>query len=121
MAGNQVLEWTDLDDEIKTAGVDSVSPHLPIFPRIRLYTVIYINRIHWPLPICKLISSVTEILNFTTPHERLVNSNMRHNWRTAWSFFNENIPIAYKSELPQFRFAYTKDTYNNPQNLWTFA
>ena len=25
MAGNQVLEWVDLDDEIKTAGVKSVS------------------------------------------------------------------------------------------------
>lgn len=25
MAGNQVLEWTDLDDEIKTAGVKGVS------------------------------------------------------------------------------------------------
>ena len=24
MAGNQVLEWTDLDDEIKTAGVKDV-------------------------------------------------------------------------------------------------
>lgn len=24
MAGNQVLEWTDLDDEIKTAGVKNV-------------------------------------------------------------------------------------------------
>ena len=28
MAGNQVLEWTDLDDEIKTAGVKDVSPYL---------------------------------------------------------------------------------------------
>lgn len=25
MAGNQVLEWVDLDDEIKTAGVQDVS------------------------------------------------------------------------------------------------
>jgi len=82
MAGNQVLEWTDLDTEIKTAGLQDD-----------------------PL----------------APPELIVNANMRHNWRTAWSFLNEQIPIAYESELPQSRFAYTKDTYNNPQNLWTFA
>ncbi|KAF9467146.1 hypothetical protein BDZ94DRAFT_1249683 [Collybia nuda] len=82
MAGNQVLEWADLDTEIKTAGVKED-----------------------PL----------------APPDLLVSGNFRHNWRTAWSFFNENIPIAYVSELPLFRFPYTKDTYNNPQNLWTFA
>ncbi|KAH8102238.1 hypothetical protein BXZ70DRAFT_62790 [Cristinia sonorae] len=82
MAGNQVLEWADLDDEIKTAGVKSD-----------------------PL----------------APPDLLVSANMRHNWRTAWSFLNERVPIAYESELPQFRFPYTKDTVSNPQNLWTFA
>ncbi|THH27364.1 hypothetical protein EUX98_g6832 [Antrodiella citrinella] len=82
MAGNQVLEWVDLDNEIQTAGLGDD-----------------------PL----------------APPELLVNANMRHNWRTAWSFLNEQVPIAYVSELPQLRFAYTKDTYNNPQNLWTFA
>ncbi|THH12597.1 hypothetical protein EW146_g7542 [Bondarzewia mesenterica] len=63
MAGNQVLEWTDLDSEIKTAGVKDD-----------------------PL----------------APPDLLVSANMRHNWRTV-------------------RFPYTPDTYNNPQNLWTFA
>ncbi|KIP04036.1 hypothetical protein PHLGIDRAFT_121058 [Phlebiopsis gigantea 11061_1 CR5-6] len=82
MAGNQVLEWVDLDDEIKTAGVKDD-----------------------PL----------------APPDLLVNANMRHNWRTAWSFFNEEVPIAYESELPQLRFPYTNATYNNPQNLWIFA
>ncbi|KAF9011868.1 hypothetical protein BDQ17DRAFT_793629 [Cyathus striatus] len=82
MAGNQVLEWTDLDTEIKTAGVKND-----------------------PL----------------APPDLLVSGNFRHNWRTAWSFFDESKPIAYVSELPHFRFPYTKDTYNNPQNLWTFA
>ncbi|KAF8884228.1 hypothetical protein CPB84DRAFT_1686015 [Gymnopilus junonius] len=100
MAGNQVLEWSDLDTEIKSVGLDSD-----------------------PL----------------APPDLLVNSNFRHNWRTAWSFFNEQIPIgiydlfflmmmflpflilAYVSEFPQLRFPYTKDTYNNPQNLWIFA
>jgi len=82
MSGNQVLEWADLDTEIKTAGVKND-----------------------PL----------------APPDLLVSGNMRHNWRTAWSFFDENRPIAYVSELPRFRFPYTKDTYNNPQNLWTFA
>lgn len=84
---------------------------------------------------------------------------MRHNWRTgksirnstasdfdkvcfaAYSYLNENLPIAYVSEQPQCmlavdctgftyadtvflysdRFAYTKETYNNPQKLWTFV
>ncbi|KAI0790457.1 hypothetical protein C8Q75DRAFT_117560 [Abortiporus biennis] len=82
MAGNQVLEWTDLDTEIKTAGVKDD-----------------------PL----------------APPDLFVQVNMRHNWRTAWSFLDENVPIAYKSELPQLRFPYTSDTYNNPQNLWIFA
>lgn len=82
MAGNQVLEWTDLDDEIKTANLKDD-----------------------PL----------------APPDLLVNANMRHNWRTAWSFFDEQLPIAYVSELPQFRFPYTNETYNNPQALWTFA
>lgn len=27
MAGNQVLEWTDIDTEIKTAGLKDVSPY----------------------------------------------------------------------------------------------
>src|SRR6267154_1302562 len=59
----------------------------------------------------------------------------------AFSWSNENLPIAYVSEQPQCmlavdytrftytdtvflcsdRFPYTKDTYNNPQNLWTFV
>ncbi|KAG7095916.1 hypothetical protein E1B28_006600 [Marasmius oreades] len=82
MAGNQVLEWADLDSEIKTAGLKDD-----------------------PL----------------APPDLLVSANFRHNWRTAWSFFDENKPIAYVSELPRFRFAYTTDTYNNPQNLWLFA
>ncbi|PPQ92503.1 hypothetical protein CVT25_010336 [Psilocybe cyanescens] len=67
MAGNQVLEWADLDTEIKSVGLQD-DPLAP--PDL-------------------------------------------HNWRTAWSFFDENRPIV--------RFPYTKDTYNNPQNLWTFA
>ncbi|KAF9256020.1 hypothetical protein L218DRAFT_882730 [Marasmius fiardii PR-910] len=82
MAGNQVLEWADLDSEIKTAGVKDD-----------------------PL----------------APPDLLVSANFRHNWRTAWSFFDENTPIAYVSELPKFRFAYTPETYNNPQNIWTFS
>ncbi|KAJ7253056.1 hypothetical protein B0H12DRAFT_602616 [Mycena haematopus] len=82
MAGNQVLEWVDIDSEIKTANLKDD-----------------------PL----------------APADLLVSANFRHNWRTAWSFFNEDKPIAYVSELPKFRFLYTLDTYNNPQNLWLFA
>ncbi|KAI0089698.1 hypothetical protein BDY19DRAFT_889505 [Irpex rosettiformis] len=82
MAGNQVLEWADLDTEIKTAGVKSD----PLAPPDLLTTLAH-----------------------------------RHNWRIAWSFFNEENPIQYQSELPQFRFAYTNETYNNPQKLWLFV
>jgi hypothetical protein len=59
----------------------------------------------------------------------------------AFSYLNENLPIAYVSEQPQRmlaidyteftytdtvflysdRFAYTNETYNNPQKLWTFV
>lgn len=82
MAGNQVLEWVDLDSEVKTANLKDD-----------------------PL----------------APADLLVSGNMRHNWRTAWSFLDESTPIAYLSELPNFRFPYTMDTYNNPQNLWLFV
>jgi len=82
MAGNQVLEWADLDTEIKTAGLGND-----------------------PL----------------APPDLLVGGNFRVNWRAAWSFLDEQKPIAYVSEPAKFRFAYTADTYNNPQNLWTFV
>ncbi|KAI9438208.1 hypothetical protein H4582DRAFT_2111656 [Lactarius indigo] len=82
MAGNQVLEWADLDTEIKTAGLKND-----------------------PL----------------APPDLLVNGDMRHNWRSAYSFLNEKLPIAYVSEQPQFRFPYTAETYNNPQKVWLFA
>ncbi|KAH9030512.1 hypothetical protein EDB85DRAFT_1866414 [Lactarius pseudohatsudake] len=82
MAGNQVLEWFDLDTEIKTAGLKND-----------------------PL----------------APPDLLVNGDMRVNWRSAYSFSDENVPIAYVSEQPQYRFPYTAETYNNPQKVWLFA
>ncbi|EPQ51893.1 hypothetical protein GLOTRDRAFT_47956 [Gloeophyllum trabeum ATCC 11539] len=101
MAGNQVLEWSDIDTEIKTAGLKND-----------------------PL----------------APPDLLVSGDFRHNWRTAWSYFDESRPIAYVSEpapcklcsaraeldgslitIALDRYPYTKDTYMNPQNLWTFA
>ncbi|CAK5278119.1 unnamed protein product [Mycena citricolor] len=82
MAGNQVLEWFDIDSEIKTANLKDD-----------------------PL----------------APADLLIDGNFRHNWRTAWSFFNEQLPIAFKSEPAKFRFPYTLDTYNNPLNLWLFT
>ncbi|KAF9034688.1 hypothetical protein BDZ89DRAFT_505666 [Hymenopellis radicata] len=82
MAGNQVLEWFDLDSEIKTADLEND-----------------------PL----------------APPDLLISGDFRVNWRTAWSWEDEDTPIAYRSELPKLRFPYTFDTYNNPQNLWLFA
>ncbi|KAI0289967.1 hypothetical protein BC826DRAFT_913877 [Russula brevipes] len=55
------------------------------------------------------------------PPDLLVNADMRHNWRSAYSFKNEDLPIAYVSEPSQFRFPYTAETYNNPQKLWSFV
>jgi len=82
MAGNQVLEWADLDTEIKTGQVKND-----------------------PL----------------APPDLIVNANMRVNWRTAYSFLNEKLPIAYVSEPATIQFPYTADTYNNPQKLWEFV
>lgn len=81
MAGNQVLEWADLDTEIKSVQLNN---------------------------------------DKSAPPDLIVGGNFRVNWRTAWSYLDESKPIAYKSE-PALRFPYTEDTYNNPQNLWTFA
>ncbi|KAI0251831.1 hypothetical protein BJV78DRAFT_1282078 [Lactifluus subvellereus] len=81
MAGSQVLEWAELDSEIKTAGLKND-----------------------PL----------------APPDLLVNANMRHNWRTAYSFLDEKTPIQYRSERSQYRFPYTAETYMNPQKVWTF-
>ncbi|KIJ47498.1 hypothetical protein M422DRAFT_248919, partial [Sphaerobolus stellatus SS14] len=79
MAGNQVLEWADLDSEIKTGQVKND-----------------------PL----------------APPDLLVNGDMRVNWRIAYSFFDETLPIAYVSEPATVQFPYTADNYNNPQKIW---
>lgn len=60
MAGAQVLEWSDLSSEIKTANLEND-----------------------PL----------------APPDLLVSGNMRVNWRTAWSYFDEPFSfLAYQSE-----------------------
>ncbi|KAI0752696.1 hypothetical protein C8Q80DRAFT_1267209 [Daedaleopsis nitida] len=82
MAGNQVLEWVNIDTEIKIANLKDD-----------------------PL----------------APPDLLVNADFRHNWRIAYSFLDESTPIQYRSELPHYQFPYTVETYNHPQNLWTFA
>ncbi|KAF8579069.1 hypothetical protein K439DRAFT_1638297 [Ramaria rubella] len=82
MAGNQVLEWADLDSEIKTAGVKND-----------------------PL----------------APPDLIVNGDMRVNWRTAYSFFDESKPIAFVSEPATLQFPYNLETYNNPQKIWEFV
>jgi hypothetical protein len=56
-----------------------------------------------------------------TPPDLLISGNMRVNWRSDYSYYNQAVPIAYLSETAQYRFPYTPDTYNNPQNLWKFA
>jgi len=83
MAGNQVLDWVFLSNEVKTANLQD-----------------------HPL----------------APPDLLIDGNMRVNWRSAWSYLdNETQPIAYVSEVPMVRFPYTLDTYINPANVWTTA
>lgn len=54
MAGNQVLEWADLDSEIKTAGVKNVSAYYHrFFPNYELTHPPYPNRTLWLLLICE--------------------------------------------------------------------
>ncbi|KAF5323124.1 hypothetical protein D9611_009260 [Ephemerocybe angulata] len=82
MAGNQVMDWPDLDTEIKTTGLKSD-----------------------PL----------------APPDLIVKANMRHNWRTAYGSSESSEPLAYVSARAAYRFPYTRETYNNPQNVWSFA
>lgn len=51
MAGNQVLEWADLDTEIKTAGVKSVRTVVR-YGFMEATDKIY-TRTLWPLLICE--------------------------------------------------------------------
>ncbi|KAH8834368.1 hypothetical protein DL96DRAFT_1522051 [Flagelloscypha sp. PMI_526] len=57
----------------------------------------------------------------TMPPDLLVSGDFRVNWRTAYSWIDESKPIAYRSDLAKYRFPYTPETYNNPQNVWTFV
>ncbi|KAG9126864.1 hypothetical protein FRC07_001649 [Ceratobasidium sp. 392] len=82
LAGNQVLEWPDLDSEIKTAGLKN----------------------------CTL-----------APPDLLVNANYRVNWRYAYSWQNKSDPLAFHVERSNYRAPYTAETYNSPQNLWTYV
>ncbi len=52
MAGNQVLEWSDLDTAIKTAGLKDVRESLVPFADV---TQTKENRIPWLLQICECI------------------------------------------------------------------
>jgi len=55
------------------------------------------------------------------PPDLLVNAQMPVNLLSAYSFSDENTPIEYYSEPSQYRYPYTTDTFNNPQNLWSFV
>jgi hypothetical protein len=159
MAGNQVFEWSDLDSEIKTAGLKDVSGASCLSQRGALLIVPY--RILLPLRTCTRYVCYGITAANCANDFRMVNGNMRHNWRSgksilsstasdfdkvcpclaAYSYLNENLPIAYVTEQPQCmpavdytvfnhtdtvflysdRFAYTKETYNRPQKVWSFV
>ena len=116
MAGNQVLEWPDLDSEIKTAGLKDVSG--VSFPATRCFADRLTKDPLAPPDLyaicCYGITSSKCDNDF-----RLIQGNMRVNWRAgksicsntaadfdkvclaALSYRNENLPIAYVSEQPQ--------------------
>lgn len=113
-AGNQVLDWPDLDSDIKTAGLKNVSQGAH-FSKQRSMTV--------PHRILLLLQTCTLCVAYWTGSAnsgpRLVDGDMHHNWRTgkpfhnsttldfenklvaAYSYLNETAPIAYRSEKPQ--------------------
>ncbi|KAA1476881.1 hypothetical protein DENSPDRAFT_536011 [Dentipellis sp. KUC8613] len=99
MAGLQVLEWSDIDSEIKTAGLKND-----------------------PMAPPDLLVSADMRHNWRTgENERIISLHSTDHSIAAYSFLNESQPIQYRSELPKLRFPYTPDTYNNPQKLWEFA
>ena len=53
MAGGEVLEWTDLDSEIKTAGLKDVSS---CSSPATTHSLIFLDRIHLLLRICMAFS-----------------------------------------------------------------
>ncbi|KAI0772829.1 hypothetical protein BD413DRAFT_35102 [Trametes elegans] len=83
VAGAQVLEWPDIDTELRTVNLKPGT--------------------EWAIA------------------DLLVAGQAAVNWRTAYSFVDENAPIAYHPEYPQTRIPYTAETYNNPQKLWISA
>ncbi|KAF8327612.1 uncharacterized protein EI90DRAFT_3146311 [Cantharellus anzutake] len=79
MAGNQVLDWPDLNSELLTAGVKT---------------------------------------NPQAPPDLIINGDIRINWRTAYSWKDQNTPIAFRSDRAPYRFPYTPDIVHTPQALW---
>lgn len=82
-AGNQVLEWVDLDGDIKTAGLKNVSGGACL---------------SWQCPLTDP-HRILLLLRTCTPHVdyrigsansnlRLVDGNMSHNWRAGRSYRN---------------------------------
>jgi hypothetical protein len=81
MAGNQVLEWVDLDSEIKTAGLKQVRRKEveALVSPFRSLTVVH--RMLLPLRTCE--SCTCHRRGSSNYDHRLVSGNMRHNWRTG--------------------------------------
>lgn len=78
MAGSQVFEWSDLDSEIKTAGLKDVSGGAYITDS---FDDCSHNRTLLPLQTCE---PCTHYRRGSANHDhRLVSGNMRHNWRTG--------------------------------------
>jgi hypothetical protein len=92
MAGSQVLEWSDLDSEIKTAGLKDVSGGDCFTDGL----VDCSYRILLPLPTCE--SCTRHRKGSANRDHRLVSGNMRHNWRTG-ELIHRSAASNFESEL----------------------
>ncbi|KAJ7057006.1 hypothetical protein C8F01DRAFT_1153041 [Mycena amicta] len=142
MAGNQVLEWFDIDSEVKTANLKNVSLFI-LFCRELSGGANFIRageKFGWhPVRLSPLLIVLPTgwrglTFNFRTPSLPLIflfpskhGASLTRNSRLVCLVgVSARSPLmrrfaAYVSELPKLRFPYTPDTYNNPQNLWLFA
>ena len=75
-----MLEWVELDSEIKTAGLKNVSGRI-------YFTVPFVDCPHigssCPTGLVSPVFAIDSEGGLTNLDHRLVSGNMRHNWRTG--------------------------------------
>ena len=110
-AGHQVFEWSDLDSEIKTAGLKDASRGVCLSKQ-RSLTVP--RRILSPLRICTLWYCLQK--SPANSDLRLVNGNMRHNWRTG-KLIHNSAPLDFENKLASQLIASWMRRHQSPTSL----